>query len=234
MPEYVLVIDESSAVVPVIELAVSEAGINVARADNPQAARRRIMIEAPRLILIHSQIGEDEEAGLKFCKGLKEHPTFAAIPVFILSKKVDDQLVATALQAGAKAMIPWPLEEEALRTRLVPVLPELTARSRQPQPSQRPAATKQRSAEASHEIEFDGDDETEPESGKVGESSKSPTLSGEAAEKFKLAQQLMAQALHTLKTSNLLEVVDKEDLPGVILEITRNICASAENSLKKG
>jgi PleD family two-component response regulator len=46
----------------------------------------------------------------------------------------------------------------------------------------------------------------------------------ETAEKLKLAQHLLAKVLHNFKTSDLLQVIEKEDIPQVIFGITRTVC----------
>jgi len=46
---------------------------------------------------------------------------------------------------------------------------------------------------------------------------------------FLQAQRLLAQVLHNLKTSNLLDMIELEDLPETLLEMTKKVCESAKN-----
>lgn len=46
-------------------------------------------------------------------------------------------------------------------------------------------------------------------------------------EHFQFAQKLLAQVLHNLKTSNLLEVAEREDVPRIVAEMARKVCDAA-------
>lgn len=53
---------------------------------------------------------------------------------------------------------------------------------------------------------------------------QAPQVSVSFEEKLEYAEQLLAKVVNNLKTSHLLQVVDKEDVPRVVSEITRKVC----------
>lgn len=50
------------------------------------------------------------------------------------------------------------------------------------------------------------------------------------SEKLLYAQQLLAKVLHNLRTSALLDVADMEDVPRIVLQMTRTVCGIREES----
>lgn len=52
-------------------------------------------------------------------------------------------------------------------------------------------------------------------------------------DKLKRAQQILASVLHNLKTSDLLQVVELEDIPGIVMQMTRKVCDPSSDSASR-
>ncbi len=133
-----------------------------------------------------------------FASGLRDHPVLCAIPVIVCAAIVDAALTEQGKASGAAAVVPP--DAEALKRALAEFIPELR------------------------------DPVVEPAESRVSAPEALVTPSVPAAsreELFQIAQKLLAQVLHNLKTSNLLDVASTEDVPRIVSEITRKVCDSA-------
>lgn len=211
MNGYVLIIDDQNSAEPVVELALEGSSLSLVRVPDGPAAKRKIVQSVPEMILCNAGLSGDAEFGFRFCRELSSHGSFSQIPVMLLCERIEGSMIDQASASGARGMIPWPIDARALRMRLAPALPQLKGAPPQPAPAkeeEKPEPKKERAAA--------------PEAA-VAE----PALGGDAEAKFKLAQQLLAKVLHNLKTSNLLEVIEEDELPAVLLEITRKVAGEA-------
>lgn len=230
MSSYILVIDNQNSVEPVVELALEDSGLALVRVGDGQAAKRRIVQDVPALIICNGALAGDADFGFRFCQELSGHGSFSQIPVMLLCERIDGAAIERATASGARGMIPWPIDADALRMRLAPALPQLrdqknTARSSSGRSEQGESIAKD-SAVDSKKANRPSERLTRPE--------PEPQLP-DSDSKFKLAQQLLAKVLHSLKTSNLLEVIEDDEVPSALLEITKKVIAEYQaNGSNKG
>ena len=229
MSSDILVIDNQNSVEPVVELALEDSGLALVRVNDGPAAKRRIVQDVPALIICNGALSGDADFGFRFCQELSGHGSFSQIPVMLLCERIDGAAIERATASGARGMIPWPIEAEALRMRLAPALPQLrnsAERSNSARSSTgRSDPTTKDSAVESKKASRPSERLTRPE--------PEPQLP-DSDSKFKLAQQLLAKVLHSLKTSNLLEVIEDDEVPSALLEITKKVIAEYQTNGGKG
>ena len=202
---FILVVDDSKQILSSFQAALEEDDFEFAAADSIAEGKRILVQREPTLIISQLYDSCGEKIGLQLLQELKKHQRFESIPVALVAESLDSEIIDQAGNAGAAGMIPWPISTEAIRNRLSSFL---TNNSDQDPES---ASQKQQIA-------------LEATAGTTG-TKASRTISPEAEEKFMIAQKLLAKVLHRLKTSNLLETTEKENIPRIILEITNSICS---------
>ncbi|MCB0322162.1 MAG: response regulator [Bdellovibrionales bacterium] len=215
MADFLLVLDEDGRLREVVEAAIHGADVRVMVVADAPAAKRMLLQAAPDLIVSEVAVGEDTDAGYRFCEQLQGHPELSQIPVLLVGEDLDETTIRRASESGASGIVPWPLTPAALRTRMSTLLPALASA---PELEKAPAEAK--SAPQSQPST------TPPAAGVVAPSS---LISGgapapETQQKLLKVQKLLAQILHNLKTSDLLEIVELEDVPRVVLEMARSVC----------
>ena len=202
MTDSILIINSSEELEQKARAAVSPAGVAVAVVSDIPSAKRRLLVDIPTAILCQVETGADRFAGIRFVEELKLHPRLGSIPVILFSLEPDEHVIAEASRAGASGLLSYPVDSSLLRQRLQPLLPAL--KEHQPPPAEhlgQPAGV-----EGSGEGR-DPDRET----------------------KLKLAQHLLAKALHNLKSSSLLDATQLEEVPQIVAEITRAVCGAAQH-----
>lgn len=152
----------------------------------------------PELILSRASLQNNPDGGYRFAAELARHESFSKIAVLLIAEELNEAVIRQASQSGARSVLPWPLSVEALRKRLGHYL-----------------SLEQYGRAASTGAE-------DSSSGSV-----LVELESEAQRKLQYAQQLLARGLLNFKTSALLDVVDYEDVPQVLLEIIRAVCQDA-------
>lgn len=195
MSSRILVVDDALGIEETVKSVTADSDIRVTGVSDLASARLRLIQARPNLVLCRLKFPQDAEGGLRFCKDLLSHATLSALPVILVEEEITDELIQRASACGAKGLVGWPISEEALRHRLMSLFPEL---ERKPI-NKADSATPQVPLEASSE-------------------------QNDFAVKLQYAQSLLAKVLHNLKTSDLLAVVEREDVPRVVYEITRSIC----------
>ena len=203
VPKQILVVDDKASIEPIIDRAMQEqvrAGmLKVVGVESPVLAKRRMVAETPDLIFARVRIGMEDDAGIKFCTELKGHEALSSVPVVLVADTVTDELIRSSNEVGATGLIPWPFGVEPLRHRILALLPLLeTVPSASVSTPKKPSTIKDSIVPAS--------------------------VTPEMESKLKSAQGLLAKVLHALKTSDLLQVVEAEDVPRVVFEMTRKVC----------
>jgi DNA-binding response OmpR family regulator len=202
--KFLLLVDDQGRIEPVLERALKGSDVSV-RAFLDIATAKRSLIEAtPMLIVTSSSFQTDPDGGFRFAKEVSAHSELSKIPLLLLSEDLSEDVIRRASESGAKALVPWPVSVESLKKRIAAFFP-------QEQPLSLPAdsaASPQQQQEQTP-------------------SEKAAPLQASSEEKVRRAQHLLAQVLHNLKTSALLEVIDIEDVPRVVSEITRAVCGVA-------
>ena len=208
MTGYVLVIEEKPRIEPLLLRVLSDTLFSTVSLNSITAAKRKLVESAPILVAADVNLGSEIGAGFKLARELSEHQSLAKIPLFLFSDKLSEEVIREATSSGAKALIPWPISQEALRQRLAALIggPSESAPSL--------VETTPAKTEASR---------TGPKTALAPE--VRVAVEDPNTEKLQLAQQILAKVLHNLKTSALLDVVDLEDVPQVVGEITKAVCA---------
>ena len=200
MENLVLLVEDQNRIEPVLQKLFKGSSVRLVTHSDLLSAKRSLLQETPQLVIAVVALQKDTMAGFRFARELSGHEQFSQIPLVLIADELSEDVIREATTVGAKALIPWPVGVESLRNRFKAYLPGLAGEAEKIAPAQISAPT--RAEKIKHEA---------------------PAASS-SAEKIHLAQQLLAKVLHNLKTSDLLEVVDLEDVPRVVSEITRSLC----------
>lgn len=201
MPGFILVVDDQDRIAPIVEAAVHDANVRVVSVPGFAAAKRKLIQAAPNLIISAVSVKDEPPgSGYKFCRELKQHSELLRIPILLVTDNMTGDSIRTATEAGANGLMPWPMLVPGLRTRIAPLLPELM-----------------------HVLKTEVEGGTAPQ--------PPPTMEqSEQGEKLQLAQRLLAQVLHNLKTSDLLQIADLDDVPRVVSEMTKKVCGISDSA----
>lgn len=205
MSGYILVIDDQERILQVVEDATRGASVHAVLCTGFVAAKRRLIQSPPNLIISATELKTDpSNGGYKFCHELKQHGELSRIPILLISDALTADSIRLARENGANGLIAWPITVELLRGRIAPLIPELVETTRPVAPQ--PLVP------------------TQP---------PQPSEGVETSTKLQLAQRLLAQVLHNLRTSDLLQIVDLDDVPRVVTEITRKVCGISDSEGSK-
>jgi response regulator RpfG family c-di-GMP phosphodiesterase len=198
----ILIIEGEEGLAAAIDGALSGLEYNAVEVDSIDGARRSLIQQLPDLVCSRVSIAGDESAGFGFCSDLQNHPELSQVPVVLIGDELNEEQISKASESGAIGFLSWPVSEVILRNRVRAIIPDL----------------KEASAKKSAVVE-------KPKA--------APTVANtEVDEKFQLVQDLLAQLLHNLKTSALLDVVETEDVPQVVYEMCRKVCGISESAAK--
>lgn len=209
---FFLVIDATGEVAQVVERAVIGAGVSVFAVTNIAAAKRKLIEAAPLMLVSRVTFSDDVDGGYRLGHELKSHEVLSSIPLVLVDTDISEETLRKATECGAKALVPWPVSAESLAIRIGALLPGLkldevaaavvvkAPEAPEPSPAVRPS--------------------TGMPSGQAAVAARTVVQS----EKLQLAQQLLARVLHSLRTSDLLEVADLEDVPAIVFQMTRTVC----------
>lgn len=224
----ILVIDEFELLFGTLEPMISGSSVKMVRAKDVPSAKRKLIEAEPKVILIFTKIGTDEEAGYKFCKELQSHPTLSQVPVLLFSEELTDTVLRMGSESGAKGIAPWPLSAESLMRRLTTLLPELAevSEASKEKPAAKPSTSGSSDSLQTAKSPAKAAAAPVPPSRKNAPTQiiQAPKQLSDFDQKLQIAQQILARVLYDLKTSHLLQVVDMEDVPGVVAELTRSAC----------
>ena len=244
----VLILDDRGRLGPLVDEALSGAAVEVRTVTNSQEAKTVLLTEEPSVFLCNVTLEGDDKAGFSLCQQLRAHERFSELPVILVGDALDEDVIRGANESGVQGIVCWPIDCDILRSSLLPYLGgELPVASEQPVEilSTEPVVEGHYVDEDDSlddfdheiEIEIDEEDEDEEEEEVVAGGQSGAPISPEEAfgeevvtieAKLKKAQHLLAMVLHNLKTSNLLDVVDLEDVPGIVLQMARNVCGEAK------
>lgn len=210
--DFFIVIDGADEIGPVVERAVASAGVSVVRAASVAAAKRKLVEAAPLMLISRASFAEDLDGGYRLGRELQSHASLSTIPLVLVDADLNDESLRKATECGAKALIPWPVSAESLAIRLAALVPgvkfgEVLAAPVKPVEPPQPAASAVTAGQAAVAAR--------------------PVVQ---SEKLQLAQQLLARVLHSLRTSDLLEVADLEDVPAIVFQMTRTVCGMNDES----
>lgn len=99
MTKTIMIVDDDSSVLVLIEIILSRKGFSVISADNAKKALSLLEKKVPDLFVL--DIMMPGMNGIDLCQALRQRPDTAATPILILSAWSDGDLVQRALTIGA-------------------------------------------------------------------------------------------------------------------------------------
>lgn len=223
MGRHILLVDSTGNLDKVLRQAVAGVDLGLFAVQEIAEAKRSLILHEPHLIVLTDSIGGNSEAGYVFCKELQSHSTLSKVPVLICVKDLTEDCIRKASDSGAKAIVPIGAGD-LLRKRIEQLLPGLFGEKATS--SQLPKAENKQPPAA-------GDAKSVAKNTAASQDHAGVAGSNEEGfeAKLKLSQNILAKVLHNLKTSHLLQVVELDDVPRVIVEITRSVCAQQTSEL---
>ena len=221
MAGIVLVIDDKDRLSEVVQEALDGLDAKLELVTAIPAAKRFVVSKQPGVVISNVLLGENEVAGFDFCREMRDHTLFADLPVILVGESLTEEVIRDATESGAPGLVGWPVAASTLRKRLVHFLEEQQTSSGSfevevevslPTQTAKPAAAPPKPAAPAMPA------------APVAEAGSDVGQETTIDDKIKEAQRLLAMVLHNLKTSNLLEVIELEDVAGIVLQMTRSIC----------
>lgn len=108
----ILVVDDSPFIVEIIETILKDSGFEVITADDGEKALNRAKNDLPDLIVLDLMLPKMN--GYEVCKILKNDELYKAIPIIMLTARVNDEDAVKGKQAGADAYMGKPFELDDL------------------------------------------------------------------------------------------------------------------------
>ena len=205
---FIIVIDDSDNLSDPVQECVDSSGLEVVLFEDVGEAKKSLMEDIPRLILCKSQIADDERAGLKLCSDLRDHDNFASIPVLLFVEEVKEDIIKGAQHFGARGVFSIPVIVAELSSVLAQLLPGVV------KPLDGEATSP---VEEEEEDEEEWDDEEEEDGLEFGDSE-------DMSDNLTYAQHILSTVLNNLKTSDLIHIVEPEDVPRIVFEMARTVC----------
>ena len=113
MAKTIMIIDDSTSLRQVVEIALKSAGYDVAQADNGKAALDKLAAGLkPSLIVC--DVNMPIMDGITFVKELKSLPAHKFTPVVMLTTEAGEEKKFAGQMAGAKAWLVKPFRAETL------------------------------------------------------------------------------------------------------------------------
>ena len=113
MAKTIMIIDDSTSLRQVVEIALKSAGYDVAQADNGKAALDKLA-GGLKPSLIVCDVNMPIMDGITFVKELKSLPAHKSTPVVMLTTEAGEEKKFAGQMAGAKAWLVKPFRAETL------------------------------------------------------------------------------------------------------------------------
>ena len=110
--ERILAVDDSATVLEMIKSVLVADGYDVITASDGAEGLETARRERPDLILLDVML--PKLAGYRVCRLLKFDQNYRAIPIVMLTAKVEDAAVATGMRTGADQYLTKPVEPDTL------------------------------------------------------------------------------------------------------------------------
>lgn len=119
----VLIVDDSSVMRKIVERALRQAGLDLARVIEAGSGREGLTaLERERVNLIVSDINMPNMDGLEFLRQIKGQSLARGVPVVMITTESGEDHVREALAAGAQGYIRKPFTPDQVRDRVLPLL----------------------------------------------------------------------------------------------------------------
>ena len=116
----ILIADNAATNRIMLRVKLSAASYDVTPVTNAQALMEEALRSQPDLILVDADLPEMD--GVEICERLKTTVQTAAIPVVVVAQDYSPELRLNALRAGAEEILPKPIQENVLLTRVCNIL----------------------------------------------------------------------------------------------------------------
>jgi len=120
----VLIVDDSSVMRKIVERALRQAGLDLARVVEAGSGSEGLeALSRDRADLIVSDINMPSMDGLEFLRQLQSRGLARGAPVVMITTESGEEHVREALAAGAQGYIRKPFTPDQVRDRVLPLLP---------------------------------------------------------------------------------------------------------------
>lgn len=113
MAKTILIVDDSSSLRTVVNLALTRAGYEVVEAGNGKEGLNRLE-SLPKVHIIVSDVNMPEMDGIEFVSRVKQHPRHRFTPVIMLTTENQVEKKEQGRAAGAKAWVVKPFNPPQL------------------------------------------------------------------------------------------------------------------------
>lgn len=228
MSNQVIVVGASFEFEEVVKAATADSHVQLVFAKDVAEAKRLMLKQAPVLILSSVELDGSPKAGVSFCNQLKGHPQFGAIPLILFGSHLSAETVREAAQSGALGFLNIPISPDTLKHRLSLFLKKDANASMAASLGAQPQPVKQETIVAKSPIE----QAPVPAVASIFDAEISE-VDPDIARRLEIAKSLLEKVLTSLRSSDLLHVIEDDEVPKVVLEMTRSVCNSAMET-KKG
>jgi len=120
MEQPILIVEDESAILEMLHIALSQAGFLVEEAQNVHQAKTLIFNRLPELILLDWML--PDVSGIDFARQLKADSKTQEIPIIILTARGEEEDKIRGLEAGADDYVTKPFSPRELIARIKAVL----------------------------------------------------------------------------------------------------------------
>jgi DNA-binding response OmpR family regulator len=120
MAQTVLVVDDDHEIARLVRAYLEQAGFRAVCAHDGASALRNLRLERPDLLVLDLMLPDCD--GLDLARQLRTDPTFAALPIIMLTARVDDADRIVGLELGADDYITKPFNPREVVARVRAVL----------------------------------------------------------------------------------------------------------------
>ena len=116
MPQTILVVDDDREIARLVRAYLEQAGFRASCANDGASAMRALRSEHPDLLILDLML--PDRNGLDIARSLRADPATAAIPIIMLTARVDDTDRIVGLELGADDYITKPFSDVELNARV--------------------------------------------------------------------------------------------------------------------
>lgn len=120
MAQKVLVVDDDRAIARLVQAYLEQAGFRVESAADWAGALRSLRTERPDLLVLDLMLPDGD--GLELARQMRTDPQFAALPIIMLTARVEDADRIVGLELGADDYVSKPFNPRELVARVRAVL----------------------------------------------------------------------------------------------------------------
>jgi DNA-binding response OmpR family regulator len=135
LPKRILVVEDEPLIREVIKKRLEVTGYSVTAATDGVEALERVKAEVPDLIVLDLMLPKKD--GYAVCVELKNDPSYAHIPILMLTARTQEREVERGIQSGADGYMMKPFDGNQLAERVAELLERAERHERDLQPRQK-------------------------------------------------------------------------------------------------